>query len=141
MKHKEDHYPLGEIVPSQYIDMIRPDTEHSGEKRLWLAILISAVYCYQNRGPHNGGRHPDRLRLSRREDAKCWFGLCKHISHPLTPKVAFEDICDLFDFNAKEIRLALVLGHQQLKQYRLRYRQGRETKVSPPRVRTKVEAA
>lgn len=107
------------LMTSQWADLHRRTGEGSGEAILWLAILEDAIDCYLGRGSFGSGHyHPAAVsKRKRHEAAKCWFGLCDGADHcdPGAASITFAAICDLFDFEADDIRHALLTRGREIK--------------------------
>ena len=119
------------LLPSQYLDTTRRKTYLEPEKKLMLAILEDAIWCFQN-----GLLATDARRKSLLSEAKEWI-----MEEGRERLFAFENVCDILDLNPRYIRKGLAAwkvqrlkDHLQARVYRVSHLGARSKKrISEPR--------
>ena len=86
------------VLPAQFFRALRGREAHGGERRLIIAVLEDAIYCFQKNlfATDNRGR-----RLFR--DAESWV-----MSPDRNLPFAFENICEFLSLDAEYIRQGLL---------------------------------
>ena len=82
------------LLPSQYFDRVAHGSEHTGERRLMIAILEDAVDMYRK---HAGAG--DRRRQQLFLEAEEWIEGTDRMW-----VFSFENICDMLGFDAGQLR-------------------------------------